>query len=76
MRGRVPWALLRVRLRRRWTPHQSPRRRLTCDADGRTDTMAADANTNRYAYGADDNLTRTTLPNTPVEDRAYDPPVG
>ncbi|MFC8661255.1 hypothetical protein [Streptomyces sp. NPDC057199] len=48
----------------------------TCDAGGRTDTLAADATTNRYVCDTDDNLTRTTLPSTPVEDRAYDPVVG
>ncbi|MCZ4509092.1 DUF6531 domain-containing protein [Streptomyces sp. ActVer] len=44
----------------------------TYDADGRTATMAADSTTTNYGYDADGNLTRTTLPNTLVEDRAYD----
>ncbi|MEV7345364.1 RHS repeat-associated core domain-containing protein [Streptomyces sp. NPDC093544] len=44
----------------------------TYDADGRTSTMAADSTTTNYAYDPDGNLTRTTLPNTLIEDRAYD----
>ncbi|MFI6341114.1 DUF6531 domain-containing protein [Streptomyces sp. NPDC050535] len=44
----------------------------TYDADGRTTTMAADSTTTSYLYDPEDNLTRTTLPNTLIEDRAYD----
>ncbi|MEU6291379.1 DUF6531 domain-containing protein [Streptomyces sp. NPDC046988] len=44
----------------------------TYDNDGRTATMAADSTTTKYAYDAEANLTRTTLPNTLVEDRTYD----
>jgi RHS repeat-associated protein len=44
----------------------------TYDADGRTATMAADSKTTSYAYDAEANLTRSTLPNTLIEDRTYD----
>ncbi|MEU1107220.1 DUF6531 domain-containing protein [Streptomyces tibetensis] len=44
----------------------------TYDADGRTATMAADSKTTSYTYDAESNLTRSTLPNTLTEDRAYD----
>ncbi|WP_159047057.1 DUF6531 domain-containing protein [Streptomyces pactum] len=44
----------------------------TYDADGRTATMAADSTTTKYTYDAEANLTRTTLPNTLVEERTYD----
>ncbi|WP_193777785.1 polymorphic toxin type 17 domain-containing protein [Streptomyces sp. E5N298] len=44
----------------------------TYDADGRAITMAADSTTTKYTYDAEANLTRTTLPNTLIEDRTYD----
>lgn len=42
------------------------------DNDGRTSSMTADGVTTSYAWDAAANLTRSTLPNTETEDRAYD----
>ncbi|MGW7821813.1 polymorphic toxin type 17 domain-containing protein [Streptomyces puniciscabiei] len=42
------------------------------DNDGHVSSMTADSTTTKYAYDADGNLTGTTLPNTLVENRAYD----
>ncbi|MEU3290638.1 hypothetical protein [Streptomyces longwoodensis] len=42
------------------------------DADGRTSPMTADSATTAYTWDAANHLTRSTLPNTEVEDRSYD----
>ncbi|MEU3036536.1 DUF6531 domain-containing protein [Streptomyces griseoaurantiacus] len=44
----------------------------TYDDDGRTTTMAADGKTTTYTWDPAGNLTRSALPNTETEDRAYD----
>ncbi len=44
----------------------------TYDNDGRTATMLADGKTTTYAWDPAGNLTRSALPNTETEDRAYD----
>lgn len=44
----------------------------TYDNDGRTATMLADGKTTRYTWNPAGNLTKSALPNTETEDRAYD----
>ncbi|MFD5257292.1 DUF6531 domain-containing protein [Streptomyces bobili] len=44
----------------------------TYDNDGRTATMLADGKTTTYTWDPADSLTRSALPNTETEDRAYD----
>ncbi|MEV4920930.1 DUF6531 domain-containing protein [Streptomyces tirandamycinicus] len=44
----------------------------TYDSDGRAATMTADGKTTTYTFDPAGNLTRSALPNTETEDRAYD----